>query len=73
MNKRWDKNTLAEITGFAQSAAQKRWFKKSLGTDVPCDAKGVVMNDSTYDALLKQRCGLIQQIQSTQKNKPKLR
>ena len=72
MDKRWDETVLIKITGKRRATAQQKWFKEKLGVDVPFDAKGVLMNDSTYDALLKQRCGLTQQSQAS-KTKPRLR
>ena len=74
---RWNNLKLYEVTGKKTKSAQARWFKNTLGTIVPVDQFGVVMNDGTYDALLKKKCGIEVSINTsfinTTKNPPKLR
>ena len=59
MNTRWGNDKVSNVTGKRQKAAQLRWFEKNFGIQPPHDASGVIMNDSTYDALLKKRCGIL--------------
>ena len=55
---RWNHSKLYEVTGKKTKAAQARWFKNILDTDVPVDAFGVLMCDSAYEALIQRKCGL---------------
>lgn len=74
MDIRWDYEKVSNVTGKRQKAAQLRWFIQNFGIQPPCDALGVIMNDSTYDALLKKQCGILQISEPDKRsNKPRLR
>lgn len=59
MDIRWNYDKISSVTGKRQKAAQLRWFEQNFGVKPPYDASGVIMNDSTYDALLKKQCGIL--------------
>lgn len=70
-NIRWTPEQIESTTKKRQPAAQKRWFLKHFGIDVPCDLDGPIMTDETFEALVKKTCGIY--AESTQQIRPSLR
>lgn len=49
---------LHELTGLQQPAAQARWFKANFGVAVPCDRRGPIITDATFEAMVAKSCGI---------------
>lgn len=56
---RLDQTQMHEITGRKRAKAQVEWFRAHLGADVPFDQRGPILSESTYEALLAKRLGVL--------------
>lgn len=55
---RLEHEVLVKITGRHRSRDQVAWFLQHLGVNVPCDRKGPIITQATYEALVARACGL---------------
>lgn len=64
---------LEEITRLSQPAAQVRWFKRTLGADVPRDATGPIITRAAFEKLVAAKLGLDRETRVSGPARPSIR